>query len=334
MNTKIPTVTVLMAAYNSERYISQAIQSVLDQSYTDFELLIIDDGSTDGTLEKIKIYKDNRIRILQNESNNGVVYTRNRALLEANGEFIAIMDSDDMATTDRLETLLNKFYENPELALIGSHAKVIDANGDLTGHLIKVETNPELLKYRLLFGNSFAHSSVMMRTDVFREFNGYRVPLAEDYDLFFRISTKYPVLNLDRALLLYREHLQGISKKYAAELENQLMPIKGNTLELLGFPTDTKYQKMLTSPFDWPNIKTKDYRDFYIQLFNRITPTDRQRSLDVQKFIFERWYDVIMRNGGRNTLSLFFTKPFFEWKYITAKQLRRALKNTIKNLFK
>jgi len=332
MNTKIPTVTVLMAAYNSERYISQAIQSILNQTYTNFELLIIDDGSTDGTLEQINAFDDARIILLQNKINKGVVYTRNRAIKEANGKFIAIMDSDDLATVDRLETLLNKFNENHELALIGSHANVIDTNGTPTGQQIKVETNPELLKYRLFFGNSFAHSSVMMRTDVFKEFGGYRLPLAEDYDLFLRISIKYPVLNLDKVLLLYREHPMGISKKYAVELDNQLMPIKEHILYHLNLPTEIKYQKMLTPPFIWDDIDIKDYKQFYIILFNHIGAT-KKTTLEVQKFIFEKWYEVIIKKAGKQTLALFFTTPFFGWEYITVKQLRRAFKNTVKNLF-
>ncbi|RKE49212.1 glycosyltransferase family 2 protein [Sphingobacterium detergens] len=333
MNTKIPTVTVLMAAYNSERYISQAIKSILNQTYANFELLIIDDGSTDGTIEQINTFDDNRIKLLQNENNQGVVYTRNRAIEEAIGEFIAIMDSDDIATPNRLEILLNKFNKQPQLALIGSHASIIDSNGHLTGQQIKVETDPQLLRYRLFFGNSFAHSSVMIRTSVFREFGGYRLPLAEDYDLFLRISTKYPVLNLDEALLLYREHPMGISKKFAVELDNQLILIKEHILFHLNLPSDKKYQKILTPPFIWNNIDIKDYKEFYTTLFNHIGAAEKP-TLEVQKFIFEKWYEVIIKKAGKQTFVLFFTSPFFGWKYITAKQLRRALKNTVKNLFK
>lgn len=333
MISSSPRVTVLMTAFNTEKYISEAIQSILNQSYTQFELLIINDASTDNTLREIEKFTDNRISVLNNTTNKGVVISRNRALTEARGEFIAIMDSDDIAVPNRLASLVNKFDENPHLALIGTHARIIDSDGNLTGATYNVETNPQLLPILLFFGNSFAHSSVMMKSNVFREFGGYRIPLSEDYDLFFRISTKYSVLNIDEYFLLYREHPQGISKKYAVELENQIMPIKGNILKILGLPSALKYQKMLTSPFEWPDIKIKDYKNFYIQLFDRVIPAT-ERSIEVKKFIFEKWYDVIMKNGGRNTVILFFSKPFFSWGHITFKQFRRAFKRSIKNILK
>ncbi|ULT22455.1 hypothetical protein KUH03_23960 [Sphingobacterium sp. E70] len=88
---------------------------------------------------------------------------------------------------------------------------------------------------------------------------------------------------------------------------------------------------MLTPPFIWDNIEINEYKKFYIQLFDRITDSNK-RPLSVQKFIFEKWHDVIMKNGGKDTLILFFTKPFFNWSYSTVKQLRRAFKNSIKNI--
>ncbi|PUV23705.1 glycosyltransferase family 2 protein [Sphingobacterium athyrii] len=334
MNSKQPLVTVLMAAYNTERYIAQAIQSILDQTYNNFELLIIDDCSLDGTLNEIRKFEDSRIRLLQNHTNQGVVITRNRVLREGKGEFIAIMDSDDIAIPDRLELLLNEFNKRPELALIGGHADVIDPNGVPTGQKFKVETDSNLLRHLLFFGNNFTHSSIMMRTDVFREFNGYRIPIAEDYDLFLRISTKYPVSNLDKCLLLYRDHTSGISKKYALELENQILPIKENILRTIDLPSEIKYQKMITPPFEWPSISVLEYKKFYIQLLSRINPSNESLSLRTYQFIFQKWYEVIMNNGEKRTFFYFFHKPFFGWKYITAKQFRRALKKTVKNLLR
>lgn len=331
MSSSSPLVTVLMTAFNTEKYISEAIQSILNQSYTQFELLIINDASTDNTLIEIEKFQDKRIRILTNTTNKGVVISRNRALEEAKGEFIAIMDSDDIAAPNRLTAMVNKFNENPHLALIGSHARIIDPEGNPTGDSYKVETNPDLLPIRLFFGNSFAHSSVMLKSEIFREFGGYRIPLSEDYDLFFRISTKYPVLNLDEYFLFYREHPQGISKKYATELENQIMLIKGNILQTLGLPSEIKHQKMLNYPLEFSGITIKDYKDFYIRLFDHVIPANK-RSFEVNKFMFEKWYDVIIGNGGKNTFVLFFTKPFFNWKYITFKQLRRAFKHSLKNI--
>lgn len=332
MSSNQPLVTVLMAAYNTERYIAQAIQSILNQTYSNFELLIVDDCSSDNTVNEIMKFHDSRIKLLQNQINQGVVITRNRALQEATGDFIAIMDSDDIAIPDRLQLLIDEFIKRPELALIGGHADVIDPQGIPTGQKFKVETDPDLLRHLLFFGNNFTHSSVMIRMDIFREFNGYRIPLAEDYDLFLRISTKYPVANLDKCLLLYRDHTSGISKKYAVELENQILPIKENILSSLNLPSDIKHQKMITPPFDWSGISIDEYKRFYIQLLNHINPTNQSLSFKTYQFIFQKWYEVIMNNCGKKALFYFFSKPFFGWKYITAKQFRRALKKSVKNL--
>jgi len=323
-----------MAAYNTEKYIPLAIQSILNQTYPNFELLVIDDCSTDNTLDEIKKFEDSRIRLLQNVCNQGVVITRNRALEEAKGEFIAIMDSDDIAAQDRLESLLNEFEAHPEYALIGGHADLIDSAGVLTGRRFTSETDPSLLRYCMLLENNFTHSSVMMRTAVFREFRGYRIPLAEDYDLFLRISTKYPVANLNKVLLLYRDHTSGISKKYAQELENQILPIKENILQSLRLPSDIRYQNMITFPTYRNEVDIAEYKQLHNDLFNRIYQAPYLPSNYARRFIFQKWYEVIMKNGGKMTIFYFFNAPFFGWKYVTAKQLRRALKNTIKNLFK
>ncbi|WP_343565957.1 glycosyltransferase [Sphingobacterium sp.] len=334
MNSQRPLVTVLMAAYNTEKYIYSAIQSILNQTYPHFELLIIDDCSTDNTLDEIKKIEDSRIRLLQNDRNQGVVFTRNRALEEAKGTFIAIMDSDDIAVHDRLESLLNEFEAHPEYVLIGGHADLIDSADVPTGRQFTSETDPSLLRYCMLLENNFNHSSVMMRTEVFREFKGYRIPLAEDYDLFLRISTKYPVANLNKVLLFYRDHTLGLSKRYAQELENQILPIKENILRSLRLPCDISYQKMITYPINWSEVNIASYRQLHINLFNRIYPAHSTPSLRAKRFIFQRWYEVIMNNGGKMTIFYFFNAPFFGWKYFTVKQFRRAFKNSVKNLFK
>lgn len=324
-----------MAAYNTEKYIALAIQSILNQTYQNFELLIIDDCSSDNTVAEVNKFKDSRIRLHRNNTNQGVVFTRNRALTEATGEFIAIMDSDDIAVNNRLELLINEFKNNPNLALVGGHAVVIDPEGKPTGQKFIVETDSSLLRNLLFFGNNFTHSSVMIRTNVFKEFDGYRIPLAEDYDLFLRISTKYPISNVDEYLLFYRDHASGISKKYSAELEKQILPIKENILRSIDLPHEVIYQKMITPPFYCDSsIPAEEYKRFHKRLLDRINPPNQVVSLKARQFIFQKWYEVIMNNGGRKTFLYFFKKPFFGWKYITAKQIRKAFKESIKNLFK
>lgn len=328
-----PIITVFMPAYNAGKYIKESISSILNQTYTHFELLIINDGSTDNTLEIISGFNDQRIRVINNAQNMGLLYTRNLALIEVNTEFIAIMDSDDVAMPERLAIQLKELSDNSNIALIGSQASMIDENGKIIQEKMYPVIDEELLKVSIPFYNSFVHSSVMIRSNILRDLGGYKEDYAEDYDLFLRAATQYRIKNLPDILIHYRNHVSGISKEQVNQMDGNIEKIKATYLSLLQLSFEKKHQKMLTPPFIWDNIKIDEYKDFYIQLFNRITDSNK-RSLSVQKFIFEKWYDVIMKNGGKETLILFFTKPFFNWRYSTVKQLRRAFKNSIKNILK
>src|SRR5690606_34870006 len=206
------TVTVFMAAYNATPYIAQAIQSILNQSFRDFELLIVDDGSTDNTVEIINSFDDPRIRLIENDSNKGLGFTRNIALKEAKGEFLAILDADDIAFPKRLEKQVNHFFINPKLAVLGSYAHIIDKKGNRTGKDIKLSCNSDKLRATLFLSNTFVHSSIMMRTSIFREIGGYpNHPVAQDYALLVRIGLKYEIENLPEYLVEYRMHDSNIS---------------------------------------------------------------------------------------------------------------------------
>lgn len=133
-----PQITVFMAAYNQADFIKQSIDSILTQSFSDFELIVVNDGSTDDTAIIVESFTDNRIRLVNNDGNKGLIYTRNRLLTLARGEYIAILDGDDIAQPDRLKLQYNFLSANPEIALCGGHATIIDENGDKTGDQLMV----------------------------------------------------------------------------------------------------------------------------------------------------------------------------------------------------
>lgn len=183
--------TVFMPVYNREQYLKESIRSILNQDYTDFELLIIDDGSTDNSISIIQSFKDDRIRLLKNESNKGVVFTRNRGLEEAKGEYILLLDSDDIALPGRLRKQL-EFMENKPDAIITSSAYIARyPNGNKTSVAI-VEDN-SLIRAMMIFKNCVANSSCIIRKDKIKENNiryreGYFY--GEDY-AFFVDALKY-----------------------------------------------------------------------------------------------------------------------------------------------
>lgn len=129
MSSKLPLITVLMPAYNVEKYIAKSIQCILDQTVSDFELLIINDVSTDGTLREIAKFSDPRIRVVSNEQNLGPQGAANRGLKEARGQYIARLDSDDLSIPTRLEKQLKALHGNPHNVLVSSWIEVIDQNG-------------------------------------------------------------------------------------------------------------------------------------------------------------------------------------------------------------
>lgn len=330
----MPTITVLMTAFNAENFIFNAIDSILTQTYQDFELLIINDGSTDNTLEIIEKINDPRIRIINNGSNKGLLYSRNLALNYANGEYLAIMDADDISYPYRFEKTIQKFEQHSDIAVIGGQADIIDSLGQLTNEKILLEINPNLIRFKLPFLNQFTHSSVIIRMKVFKEFKGYRTILAEDYDLFLRISTKYDMLNLEESLVQYRRHSLGTSKIKLAELNDELFQIKENYLNTLNLPSSNTFQKILISPFNWPEIYTLDYKLFFQLMLNRYSYLKKSEYLLIKKFIFDIWYQVLLTHREINTFSLLFTKSFFDWSFISAKHIRKCLKISLYRIIK
>ncbi len=209
-----PEITVLMPVYNGERFLVDAIESVLRQSFRDFELLVLDNGSTDGSASIAAACDDPRIRIFRNETNLGLVKSRNLGIREARGRYVAFLDCDDIALPHRLRIQHEFLEDNPEFALVGSRILLIDERGEFSGRFSRFEAAPDAIPPILLFDNYFAQSAVMARREALAD-EPYReeFPCAEDYDLFTRIASRYRTWNIPEVLTLYREHGGGLSKK-------------------------------------------------------------------------------------------------------------------------
>lgn len=205
-----PLVSVLMPAYNAARYVAQAVESILDQTYTNFEFLIVDDGSTDDTPRILRRYADRDPRIqLISRPNTGLVLALNEMLAKARGEFIARMDADDIALPERFERQLGYLSEHPECVMIGSRVFVIDPDGSpltvMGDALTHEEIDQSLMNAR---GQMVYHPSVMIRKQALLEVGPYRheFDTAEDLDLFLRLAEIGRIENLAQPLLKYREH--------------------------------------------------------------------------------------------------------------------------------
>lgn len=204
---KNPRVSIVMPVYNSEVFVSDAVKSILDQTYRDFELIIVDDASTDASLEIISGFDDDRIRIFENDKNRGIVYSRNRGLAQIRGEFYAPFDSDDVARKDKFEKQVEYLDHHPDVALVGSWARLISHKGRLYKKHWKLDAKPELIPSILLFRNYFVHSSIVVRKNTFRHLQ-YQpgMDVVEDYKFCADISFNHQVANYPAYLIDYRIH--------------------------------------------------------------------------------------------------------------------------------
>jgi glycosyltransferase involved in cell wall biosynthesis len=168
-----PKVTVLMPAYNAANYIGEAIDSVLQQTFTDFELLIINDGSTDNTKQVIESYDDNRIILIGHLVNHGIAAALNTGLSKANGEYIARFDADDICVPERLQEQVSFLDNHPDYVLTGSDAEYISENGEHLFYFKSLGHIHEQLLYKIYSHCPFIHSSVMYRKDPVIEAGGY-----------------------------------------------------------------------------------------------------------------------------------------------------------------
>ena len=214
-----PTVSVLLPAYNGEKFIAEAVQSMLEQTYRDFELIVIDDGSTDRTAATLDQFHDSRILRLCNPENLGLVRSLNRAASAAQGKYLARMDADDISDRTRLEKQVKFLELNPEVGVLGTAVRQTDSRGRVLSKLVYPETH-ELIFWRFFFGLAPQHPTVMVRADLFNAVHGYNEEFlcGQDTELWSRLLERTKFANLSETLHYRRLHGKSVgSSHYAAQ---------------------------------------------------------------------------------------------------------------------
>lgn len=209
----MPKITVLMSAFNSEEYINEAIDSILNQTFSDFEFIIIDDGSTDNSLKIIECYQDSRIRLIKNEINIGLTNSLIKGIQNARGKYLARMDADDISINDRLEKQFNFLEKNKHISIVGSYVLFFDKQGQEV--LGKAPLTHEEIIVELLLGYTLFHPSVMIRlSDLSNHGLNYNPHYiySQDFDLWTRASRVLKLANLKSPLIKMREHSKKISR--------------------------------------------------------------------------------------------------------------------------
>lgn len=218
---RTPEISVLMPLYNGSRWLRQAIESIGIQTFHAYEFIIVDDGSTDASLEIVQQAADMDPRIsVHGQAHLGICAALNKAIALARAPFLARMDADDVADPSRLGKQLAFLNSNPTVAAVGSWARTIDAQGHMLGQLTP-EAQPDRLRQVLRRQNPFVHASMMIRATAIWDVGGYREILegAEDYDLWLRISERADIANLPEFLLQHRRHAASATRmKHLAQL--------------------------------------------------------------------------------------------------------------------
>lgn len=218
-----------MPVYNAEKFIYFSIESILKQSYTNFEFIIIDDGSIDKSVEIIKSFKDDRIKFHQNHKNIGIVETLNYAINLANGEYIARMDADDISNDDRLELQYHEFNKNPSLILCGSWYSILYNSKIIK--TVKLPCNSTEIKKRLKFSNQICHPSVMIKSNIAKmnKYNSNHFG-CEDFGLWNLIKDKGDFINISLPLIKYRVHKSNVSLQKSKRKEKAIYDIISNNI--------------------------------------------------------------------------------------------------------
>jgi glycosyltransferase involved in cell wall biosynthesis len=288
-------ITVLMPVHNGERYLGRSIESVLSQSCTDFEFLIIDDGSIDSSADIIRSYKDKRIRFLMNGTNQGLVATLNKGLELARGNYIARMDCDDVSVPARLERQFDFMEKNPEVGVCGTWVRTIGEKGEIWDY----PSGSDEIKCSLLFESVLAHPSVMLRGRHFGK-GGFRYdggfPHAEDYALWVRCADAMEFANIPEVLVEYRIHRDQTVRR---ELQGKVMSadrVRELQLRSLGIrpaPEERELHRALSLFRFRPDKAFVDLADVWLQRIrssNRTSGTYRDSALAA--VLAERWYAV------------------------------------------
>ncbi|MCL2027007.1 MAG: glycosyltransferase [Bacteroidales bacterium] len=233
-----------MPVFNGERYLKAAIDSILNQTFQDLELIIIDDGSTDSTEQIISAYNDPRIKYYKNPENIGIVASLNKGIDLCTGEFIARMDADDISLPERLQKQWDFLNANPEFAMVGGNIEEI-TDDDQHIRWVNRPCPAHLLKTQLFFRNTFVHPIVLIRKNVLEEFRyNANYIYAEDYFLWSQIAFKYPVTNLPETLMKYRKHQQSVSVQHKQQQVDTVKKIHAYHFQKLSI-VPTSYESNL-----------------------------------------------------------------------------------------
>lgn len=307
-----------MPTFNAEKHLTEAINSILNQSYSNFEFIIINDGSTDTSLDIINKYNDNRIILINLEKNRGITNALNIGIEIAKGKYIARMDADDISHSKRLEKQVKFLERNSNVDVLGSKIRVIKQNGEKTRRFLGVVAPPNILRIYTLFLCPLMHPSVIGKSSLFKHLKYRQFKRSEDYELWSRLSHDYQMYNLNETLLFYRAPNTEVSKKYNESIQY----ITQMQFKRIGIETtfeDWEIHKLLFSDIK-KNLTLKELKileKWLIDMKKRITQNQSFLKKDIKSALYFVWYSACKRTKGSPLMFyLFLTSDLFLVKKI------------------
>lgn len=287
------TVTVLMPVHNGEAFVRDAIHSILGQTWSDFEFVIVDDGSTDGTAAVLASFRDPRIRVIANASREGIARSLNRGLAAAEGVLIARQDADDVSHPRRLETQLAYLREHPEVVLLGAQVRLM--NRHPAPGWWKARTH-DGIRFQSTFDNPFIHGSLLFRRDVVGAYDASLVS-AEDYDLCSRVAAEHPVANLPQKLIDFRIHRASTAAGFGSDHIARSAAIIDRNIRSVLSPSDVpeEHVRALASLHVSPGVATAFHPAPAFSWLCRRYFQSHRASADVVRVTAAKWAQIGLR---------------------------------------
>lgn len=302
--TDRPLVSVILPVHNGEMYVGQAIQSILDQTYKNIELLILISATTnEESLNIIKSFTDDRIRRIMRKPNDNLPMGLNLGIREAKGKYIARMDNDDISLPQRIETQVAFMELHPDIGMSGTWYRSFGTGGTFVN---KLYTDSDDIKASLLFNTSFCHPTMIFRRNVLEQFNlRYNETLSwgEDYEFWSRCVDHFPVANIDKILLMYRVHKQSASNVFKQQTSNTAFNVREKLLRKIGLDPSLDEIRLHNSlkPTDNESIDSfLDREESWLIKIIRTNDISHVHNTDsLNKIIYKRWKTICGFNTGK-----------------------------------
>lgn len=274
----MPLVSVLLPNYNNGAYLQESIGTLLNQSFTDFEVIIVDDASADNSVEVIKSIKDQRIRLIQKETNSGIVDALNLAIENSTGKYMIRMDGDDLSLPGRFETLVTYMEQHPEVGVCSSKLQCFGARNNI----VNANTNPKKLRAGLIHGVTTPHATCIYRKSFFDKHQvRYRnnFPHMEDYDLFFRIKNLTTYGHIPTIFYMYRIYDKNVTVLNKDKRRGTSIRFYGQVIEELGIEPSEE-NSLLHYEFFHKDTISFDVSEYYVHIKRLMKSNEKLKIYD------------------------------------------------------